>query len=78
MVKKILKENGKGKVLVVDGGGSLRRALVGDMVAMDFMKNEWEGIIGKFYFLFIFKVNGCIRDSGAINEFDFGIKVFFN
>ena len=53
MVKKILKENGKGKVLVVDGGGSLRRALVGDMVAMDFMKNDWEGIIGKFYFLFI-------------------------
>jgi regulator of ribonuclease activity A len=57
-------ENGKGKVLVIDGGGSLRCALVGDLIATAAIKNEWEGII----------VFGCIRDSVAINEMEIGIK----
>lgn len=57
-------ENGKGKVLVIDGGGSLRCALVGDLIAAAAIKNEWEGII----------VFGCIRDSVAINEMEIGIK----
>mgnify|MGYP000924384810 FL=1 len=57
-------ENGKGKVLVIDGGGSLRCALVGDLIATAAIKNEWEGII----------VFGCIRDSVAINEMPIGIK----
>lgn len=58
------KENGKGKVLVIDGEGSLRCALVGDLLAAAAIENEWEGII----------VNGCIRDSAVINEMQIGIK----
>lgn len=57
-------ENGKGKVLVIDGGGSLRCALVGDLLAAAAIKNEWNGII----------VFGCIRDSAAINEMEIGVK----
>lgn len=57
-------ENGKGKVLVIDGGGSLRCALVGDMIAAAAVKNEWAGII----------VFGCIRDSVEINQMNIGIK----
>lgn len=57
-------ENGKGKVLVIDGGGSLRCALVGDLIAAAALKNEWEGIL----------VYGCIRDSVEINQMGIGIK----
>jgi regulator of ribonuclease activity A len=57
-------ENGKGKVLVIDGGGSLRCALVGDLIAAAAVNNEWEGII----------VFGCIRDSVAINTMNIGIR----
>lgn len=57
-------ENGQGKVLVIDGGGSLRCALVGDLIAAAAVKNEWAGII----------VFGCIRDSVEINNMDIGIK----
>jgi regulator of ribonuclease activity A len=57
-------ENGKGKVLVIDGGGSLRCALVGDLIAAAAVKNDWEGII----------VFGCIRDSSEINKMNIGIK----
>lgn len=58
------KENGKGKVLIIDGGGSLRFALVGDLIAAAAVKNEWEGII----------IYGCIRDSAAINSMEIGIR----
>lgn len=57
-------ENGKGKILVIDGGGSLRCALVGDLLATAAIQNEWNGII----------VFGCIRDSAAINNMQIGIK----
>lgn len=57
-------ENGQGKVLVIDGGGSLRCALVGDLIAAAAVKNKWEGII----------VFGCIRDSVEINTMNIGIK----
>lgn len=57
-------ENGKGKVLVVDGGGSLRCALLGDMIASAAMENEWEGIV----------IYGCIRDSVDINKMQVGVK----
>lgn len=65
LVGNTLKEkNGKGKVLVVDGGGSLRCALVGDQLAEKAIGNEWEGII----------VFGCIRDSGMINDMNIGVR----
>lgn len=62
--KTLRNENGKGKVLVVDGGGSLRCALVGDQIASAAIKNEWEGIV----------IYGCIRDSVDINKMEVGIK----
>lgn len=64
LVREVLGENGKGKVLVVDGGGSLRCALVGDNLAKLAIDNGWEGIV----------VYGCIRDSKEINTMPVGIK----
>ena len=63
-VRKLLEENGKGKVLIIDGGGSKRCALVGDNLAQLAIDNQWEGII----------VYGCIRDSKEINTMPVGIK----
>lgn len=64
LVREVLGTPGKGKVLVVDGGGSLRCALVGDQIAQLAVKNNWEGVI----------VYGCIRDSAVINELDIGVR----
>jgi regulator of ribonuclease activity A len=64
LVRKQLELDGNGKVLVIDGGGSLRCALVGDQLALLAIQNNWEGLI----------VNGCIRDSQVINSMDIGIK----
>ncbi|MEC4725311.1 putative 4-hydroxy-4-methyl-2-oxoglutarate aldolase [Shewanella sp. D64] len=63
-VKQVLTTSGKGKVLFVDGGGSLNRALLGDMIAMDAVNNGWEGIV----------INGCVRDVGVLSQLDIGIK----
>ena len=64
LVREAFGENGKGKVLVIDGGGSLRCALVGDQLAILANKNGWEGVV----------VYGCIRDSGDINGIDIGVR----
>jgi regulator of ribonuclease activity A len=64
LVREAVGEEGKGKVLVIDGGGSLRCALVGDQLAILSHKNGWEGLI----------VYGCIRDSGDINQIDIGVR----
>jgi regulator of ribonuclease activity A len=64
LVRTAFAENGKGKVLVIDGGGSLRCALVGDQLAILAQKNGWEGVV----------VYGCIRDSGDINEISIGVR----
>ena len=64
LVRAALEEPGAGRVLVVDGGGSLRCALVGDILAQLGMDNGWEGII----------INGCIRDSAVIASIDIGVK----
>jgi regulator of ribonuclease activity A len=63
LVRKALESAGEGRVLVIDGGGSLRRALVGDQLAALGVKNGWAGIV----------VYGCIRDSRAIGEMDIGV-----
>ncbi|MBB3104922.1 ribonuclease E activity regulator RraA [Azomonas macrocytogenes] len=63
-VKEQVDLNGTGKVLVVDGGGSLRRALLGDMLAEKAAKNGWEGIV----------VYGCIRDVDVIAQTDLGVQ----
>ena len=64
LVRTVFGEDGKGKVLVIDGGGSMRCALVGDQLAALANKNGWEGVV----------VYGCIRDSGDINTVDIGMR----
>ena len=63
-VRKALEQNGEGKVLIVDGGGSMRCALLGDMLGELGVKNKWNGII----------VYGCIRDSAAMATLSLGVK----
>lgn len=63
LVRAELEKNGKGQVLVVDGGGSLRSALVGDKIAQLAAQNQWEGLI----------VYGCIRDSADIAGVPLGV-----
>lgn len=63
LVRKALESPGEDRVLVIDGGGSLRRALVGDQLAALGVKNGWAGIL----------VYGCIRDSRAIGEMEIGV-----
>mmetsp|Transcript_65901 Transcript_65901/g.162221 ORF Transcript_65901/g.162221 Transcript_65901/m.162221 type:complete len:194 (+) Transcript_65901:59-640(+) len=63
-VRKAFEEPGEGRVLVVDAGGSLRCAMLGDMIAEFGVKNGWAGII----------MYGCIRDSKAIAEMPIGVK----
>ena len=63
-VRELVATDGKGKVMVVDGGGSLRRAMLGDMLAEKAAKNGWEGII----------IYGCIRDVDVIMETELGVQ----
>lgn len=64
LVREVLSEAGAGKVLVVDGGGSLRCALLGDQIAELAVKNQWEGVV----------IYGCIRDSVAIAALPLGVR----
>ena len=64
LVKEVLAEPGKGKVLVVDGGASMRRALMGDMIAENAVDNGWEGVV----------IYGCIRDVDVIMSLDMGVQ----
>ena len=64
LVREALKNCGDGKVLVIDGGGSTRRALVGDLLAQAGADNNWSGIV----------VYGCIRDSAVIAKINIGCK----
>jgi regulator of ribonuclease activity A len=64
LVRKTLEEPGQGRVLVVDGGGSLRCALVGGIIADLAHRNGWAGIL----------IYGCIRDSDEIAQVPIGVK----
>ena len=64
LVKATLATPGDGAVLVVDGGGSLESALVGDLIAASAVANGWAGLI----------VHGAIRDRVAIAALDLGVK----
>jgi len=63
-VKELLNSPGQGKVLLVDGGGSMSRALMGDMLAEAAIENGWSGIV----------IAGCIRDVQVINQLAIGVK----
>ncbi|MBB6087075.1 ribonuclease E activity regulator RraA [Wenzhouxiangella marina] len=62
-VKERLAEPGEGRVLVVDGGGSLRHALIGDMIAAKAAEQGWAGVI----------IHGACRDVEVLAEIDFGV-----
>ncbi|WP_291990463.1 ribonuclease E activity regulator RraA [Candidatus Accumulibacter sp. ACC007] len=64
LVRAALAEDGEGKVLIIDGGGSLRCALVGDQLAILAHQNRWNGIV----------VYGCIRDSHDISGIKIGVR----
>ncbi len=55
---------GEGRVIVVDGGGSARCALLGDIIAGDLVRNGWAGAI----------IHGCVRDSAQLVPLDVGVK----
>lgn len=62
-VKEELAKPGQGKVLVVDGGGSLRHALIGDMIAENAVQNGWEGVV----------IHGACRDVDELAKLDLGV-----
>ncbi|MDD3837155.1 MAG: ribonuclease E activity regulator RraA [Phenylobacterium sp.] len=63
-VREVLSEPGEGRVLVIDGGGSMHCALVGDNIAADAAANGWAGVV----------VNGCVRDVAVLAGIDLGVK----
>jgi len=63
-VKAALAEPGAGRVLVVDAGGSLRCAMLGDLIAASAVANGWEGVV----------LHGCVRDSAEISAMPLGVK----
>ena len=64
LIKQVLSTLGNGAVLVVDGGGSLRCALVGDVIAGLGQQNGWAGLV----------IWGAVRDTAALAELDLGLK----
>lgn len=64
MLREQLNQPGEGWVLVVDGGGSLRTALLGDQVARAAADNGWAGVV----------IHGAVRDVVELGTLDIGIK----
>jgi len=64
LVKALVDEPGRGRVIVVDGGGSMRRALLGDMLAEKAAENGWSGLV----------INGVIRDVDEIGATPLGVQ----
>jgi regulator of ribonuclease activity A len=64
LVRRRVSEPGDGRILVVDGGGSLRVALVGDNIASIALENGWAGLV----------LNACVRDSAVLRTLQIGIK----
>jgi len=64
LLRDMLNSSGEGQVIVVDGGGSMRCALLGDMLAGKAVNNGWNGLV----------INGCIRDSADIATMNIGIR----
>jgi len=64
LLRQLVSGPGEARVLVVDGGGSLRVALVGDNIASLALGNGWVGLV----------LNACVRDSAALRTLGLGIK----
>ena len=63
-VREAVAEPGEGRVLVIDGGGSTKRSMLGDNLAAMAANNGWAGVL----------VHGVIRDTEAIGRLDLGVK----
>jgi regulator of ribonuclease activity A len=64
LVRVAVGEPGRGRVMVIDGGGSLRYALMGDMLAAKAVASGWEGVV----------VHGAVRDVDALAALDLGVR----
>ena len=64
LVREVLEQDGRDRVLLIDGGGSLRRALVDAELASIAEENEWEGIV----------VYGCVREVDELEDMNVGIQ----
>ena len=64
LVKALVGQPGEGRVIVVDGAGSLRHALLGDMLAEQAAENGWSGLV----------INGAIRDVDQIGTTALGVQ----
>ncbi|MFH0225856.1 ribonuclease E activity regulator RraA [Vibrio furnissii] len=64
LIRETLEQDGLGRVLLIDGGGSLRRALVDAELAAIAEENEWEGIV----------VYGCVREVDELEDMSIGIQ----
>lgn len=60
----LLEEQGEGRILLVDGGGSVRKVLIDAELAKFAMKNQWEGIV----------IYGAVRQVDELAELDIGIQ----
>lgn len=63
-VKELVEQDGTGKVLVVDGGASMRRALLGDLLAQKASLSGWQGLV----------IYGCVRDVDVLAQIDLGVQ----
>jgi regulator of ribonuclease activity A len=64
LVRDLVAAEGRGRVIVVDGGGSLRRAMLGDLLAAKAAENGWQGLL----------INGCVRDVEILETIELGVK----
>jgi len=64
LVRDLVNKEGNGRVIVVDGGASLRHALLGDLLAGKAAENGWAGLV----------INGCVRDVEILETIDLGIR----
>jgi regulator of ribonuclease activity A len=64
LVKELVATPGEGRVIVVDGGGSRRRALLGDMLAEKAAANGWAGLV----------IHGVIRDVDQVATTQLGVQ----
>lgn len=64
LLRELVGQDGRGRVIVVDGGGSLRHALLGDLLAAKAADNGWQGML----------INGCVRDVELLSTIGLGIK----
>lgn len=64
LIKQLAEQDGTGRVMLIDGGGSLRRALIDAEIATMAAENNWEGIV----------VYGSVRDVDALDELNIGIQ----